>query len=539
MSNFVMSAGPYLLAGILTYLVFRGIIWLLYYKGEMRVPVWHEAGFVLLAVVLFLLFTSSVTPALGFSLKPDWKSVAFIPVKGSIDLVKENGFGALLGAVLKFVPLGFLIPFLFRRYQGFVKVLLLCGGLSLLVEIIQIFLTDARASVDEFLLSLLGTFLGYFLFGVIRLYFREIERMGTVKRSRRRDVPFVVKKELELLMVLMLAAVLGKGTQLEVQRVKEVKAAEAELEKKQEEERKAAEEAEAVRIEEEEEKKLKIAENMPELTLEAEAACLFSLDEDMILYEKNGAERVIPASTAKLLTALTVLKYCGEDETLTAGEEITLISQGASTASLKAGMKGSVKVFLGAMLLPSGNDAAYSLASYTGHKILGDENASTADAVAAFVGAMNEYAQELELEDSNFERPDGDEAENQYTTARDMVRIAKACLENETIADLVKRKSFRAVFEKDDITYQNTNQLVRPGDTYYYEGAIGMKTGSVNDVKCVVGALEVDGRRYVTAVMQDSDEGRWKDTKTLFDYVTGAGGEEGGTEPEGEDGAEG
>ena len=103
----------------------------------------------------------------------------------------------------------------------------------------------------------------------------------------------------------------------------------------------------------------------------------------------------------------------------------------------------------------------------------------------------------------------------------------------------MKRKSFRAVFEKDDITYQNTNQLVRPGDTYYYEGAIGMKTGSVNDVKCVVGALEVDGRRYVTAVMQDSDEGRWKDTKTLFDYVTGAGGEEGGTEPEGEDGAEG
>ena len=173
-----MSAGPYLLAGILTYLVFRGIIWLLYYKGEMRVPVWHEAGFVLLAVVLFLLFTSSVTPALGFSLKPDWKSVAFIPVKGSIDLVKENGFGALLGAVLKFVPLGFLIPFLFRRYQGFVKVLLLCGGLSLLVEIIQIFLTDARASVDEFLLSLLGTFLGYFLFGVIRLYFREIEQIG-------------------------------------------------------------------------------------------------------------------------------------------------------------------------------------------------------------------------------------------------------------------------------------------------------------------------------------------------------------------------
>lgn len=521
MSNYIASAGPYLLIGVVAYLVFRGIIWLLYYKGEMRVPVWHEAGFALLAFFLFVLFTSSVTPALGFSLKPDWKSIAFIPVKGSIDLVKENGFGALLGAVFKFVPLGFLIPFLFRRYQRFLKVFLLCGGTALFIEIFQIFLGDAAASVDEFLLALLGTFLGYFLFGIIRLYFREIERMGTVKRSRRRDVPFIVKRELEFLVVLLFIAVIGKGTQLETARVKEEKKAQEELEKKQEEERKAAEEAEAARIVEEEEKKLKIAEEMPELTLEAESACLFSLDEDMILYEKNGEQHVAPASTAKLLTALTVLKYCGVDESLTAGEEISLISRGASTASLKTGMKGSVRTFLGAMLLPSGNDAAYSLANYTGHKILGDENASTADAVNAFVEAMNTCAQELELEDSNFVTPDGDEAENQYTTARDMVRIAKACLENETIADLVGRKTFRAVFENADITYQNTNQLVRSGDPHYYEGAVGMKTGSVGDVKCLIGALEVNGRRYVTAVMQDTEEGRWNDTKILFDEAAG------------------
>ncbi len=52
-----------------------------------------------------------------------------------------------------------------------------------------------------------------------------------------------------------------------------------------------------------------------------------------------------------------------------------------------------------------------------------------------------------------------------------------------------------------------------------------MKTGSLNDVKNLVGALEVNGRRYVTAVMQDSDEGRYKDTKILFDEVTGGGGE--------------
>lgn len=529
MSNYIMSAGPYVVVGLVAYLIFRALIWLLYYKGEMRVPVWHEAGFALLAILFFLLFTSSVTPALGFSLKPDLKGIAFIPVKGSIDLVKDRGFGALLGAVLKFVPLGFLIPFLFRRFQSFFKVFFLCGGISLIIELLQIFLTGTTASLDEFLLSLVGTFLGYFLFGVARLYFREIERLGTVKRSRHKEVPFVVRKELEFMIVLLLAAVLGKGTQLEAVRIKEEKAAQAELEKKQEEERKAAEEAEAVRIAEEEAKKLKIADDMPELSLEAGAACLFSLDDDMILYEKNGTDRVTPASTTKLLTALTVLKYCGEDEVLTAGEEISLISQGASTASLKVGMRGSVKVFLGAMLVPSGNDAAYSLANYTGHKILGDENASTADAIEAFVEAMNACAGELELENSNFETPDGDQSENQYTTARDMVRIAKACMENETIMEIVKAKSFRALFENADVTYKNTNEMVKPGSDYYYEGAVGMKTGSFNDVKCLVGALEADGRRYVTAVMQDTDEGRYKDTKILFDEVTGGSG---GEEPE-------
>ena len=63
-----MSTGSYLLIGLLVYLVFRAVIWLLYYKGEMRVPILHEAGFVLLAILFLALFASSVSPALGFSL---------------------------------------------------------------------------------------------------------------------------------------------------------------------------------------------------------------------------------------------------------------------------------------------------------------------------------------------------------------------------------------------------------------------------------------------------------------------------------------
>ncbi len=521
MISFFSNTVPYLLAGIVSYLIFRAVIWFFYYRGELRVPLWHEIGFAFLAFYILALFSSTITPALGFSLKPALGEAKFIPVTGIIGMVKDKSFLSVLGAVFRYFPLGLLVPFLFRRCRSYLKILLLGGGIACATELFQLFLTGADTSTDEVLLGMLGTFLGYFVFSAIRMYLPETARIGTVKRSRRKEVPFLVKKELEILLLVLLLAVAGQGARLETARVKEEKAAKEALEKKQEEERRAAEEEKARIQAEEEEKKLKTVENMPDLVLEAECACLFSIEDDMILYEKNAEERVIPASTTKLVTALTVLKYCSEDEVLTAGEEINLIEQGSSTASLKVGIRGSVRTFLCAMLLPSGNDAAYSLANYTGRKILGDENAQTADAVAAFVGAMNEMAAELELEDSNFADPAGSQLENQYTTARDMIRIARACVQNEIIMDLSGRKSSRALFENRDVTYQNTNLLLQPSSEYYYEGTIGLKTGSVNDEKCLVGALEIAGRRYITVVMRDSEEGRWKDTKILFDEAAG------------------
>jgi D-alanyl-D-alanine carboxypeptidase len=478
----------------------------MYVRGEMRVPIWHEIGMAVLAVCLLALFASTVTPALGFSLKP---SISF----GSLFTWKG------MGTLMKFLPLGILIPFLFRRFQSCARVLLLCGGISLLTELFQIFLKEADTNVWDFLFSLVGAFLGYIIFTLIQRYLPGIERMATVRRSRRREVPLMIRKELEALLILVLLAVVGRGTQIEVNQVRQEKAAQAELERQQEEARRQAEEEEARRLAEEEAKKLKVADSMPELELQAGAACLFSIDDDLILYEKNGTEHVEPASTTKLLTALTVLKYCSEDEVLTAGEEINLISQGASNASLKVGTRGTVKTFLCALLLPSGNDAAYALANYTGCKILGNDAASVDEAVAAFVEAMNALGEELNLEESNFETPDGDEADNQYTCARDMIRIARACLDNDTIMELAGSRSARALFENLDLTYQNTNLLLQPSSEYYNENAIGLKTGSLRDEKYLVAAVELNGHRYVAAVMADTEEGRWEDTETLFEQA--------------------
>ncbi len=506
MSNYFGSTAPYLVTALVVYLLFRALIWVMYYRGQMRVPLFHEAGIFLLAFWFLALFSSSVTPALGFSIKPAFPGTDLIPVKGMIDLASAKGFGAVLGAVFKYIPLGFLIPFLFRRYRNIAKVLSFCGGTALFIEVFQLFLKEAGCRVDDVILALLGAFIGYFLFCVLCRFFRDAERMGTVKRSRRKNVPVPVRYELEVLVVLLLLCVIGRGTQLEAARVKKEKAIQEQQAAEEAAAAKAAAEAEAQRLAEEEAKKLKVSENMPELAIEAGAACLFSIDDDMILYEKNGEGQVTPASTTKLMTALTVVRYCSLDETMTAGEEINLISEGASTASLKVGTTGKVETFLGAMLVPSGNDAAYALANYTGHKILGNSEASSADAIEAFMGAVEELAGELNLENSSFQTPDGDQADNQYTSARDMVRIARACMENETIMRLCGAGTYRALFENMDVTYRNTNRLIQSSDEYYYEGATGLKTGSYNDVKCLVASAEINGKKYVAAIMLQTAE---------------------------------
>lgn len=352
-----------------------------------------------------------MSPALGFSLKPAFSGTNLIPIYGTVRMVRESGVGALFGAFLKYIPIGFLVPFLFRRSRNPGKVLSLCGSAALFIEVFQLFMPSMVVRLDDILWALFGGFVGYFLFGLLCMNITGIERMATVKRSRGRQVPAPVRLELELVFLLMLLSVMVQGTRLEIARVQEVRAQEEQQAKAAAEAKKAAEEAEAKRLAEAEAKKLKEADSMPELSLEAGAAVLFSVDDDLILYEKAGADQEIPASTTKLMTALTVLNYCDPTEKLTAGEEITRISGQASNASLKEGTTGTVETFLGAMLIPSGNDAAYALATYTGRKILGNDSASVDEALQALSGCgkgSGNRAQSGEFQFSDAgRRPDG------------------------------------------------------------------------------------------------------------------------------------
>lgn len=257
-----------------------------------------------------------------------------------------------------------------------------------------------------------------------------------------------------------------------------------------------------------------------EADVAAANACVMELESGGVIYQKAHEERIAPASTAKLLTALTLLDHCDPEETVTVGTEIWYVAADASRAWLGEGDTLTVRQLLRALLLPSGNDAAYTAAVHTGRKIAGGDTGDE-QALEAFVKAMNQKAGSLGAGASHFVTPDGYDAEGQYTTAMDLMLIAKACLGNETVMGIAGAYSACDTWgDGREVTYYNTNELLNPDSPYFYANAIGLKTGSSAAAgSCLVSAAVIDGRTYIAVVMGTGEEERFSDTLSLFGRI--------------------
>ncbi|MDR2360637.1 MAG: D-alanyl-D-alanine carboxypeptidase [Oscillospiraceae bacterium] len=245
---------------------------------------------------------------------------------------------------------------------------------------------------------------------------------------------------------------------------------------------------------------------------------VLNVDSNSIIYQKSSDEHIAPASTAKMLTALTVLEICSPDDMFTVGSEIDLIASDSSTAWLNHGDKLTVKQLLVALLVPSGNDAAYVLAVNAGRKIAGDDNLATGQAIKAFMGAMNKKAKEVGATSSNFVTPDGYDAQGQYTTAFDLAQIAKECLRHDVLLKIMGSYKINDTWANGrEVTYLNTNELIDPNSQYYYSGATGLKTGnSGSSGSCLVSAAVINGTTYICVVMGASAETRFSDSLTIW-----------------------
>lgn len=207
------------------------------------------------------------------------------------------------------------------------------------------------------------------------------------------------------------------------------------------------------------------------------------------------------ASTTKMMTALVALEGAGL-------EGRTVISRraagvGESEIGLTAGEEGwTVRDLLAAVLVSSANDAAVALAEHVG------------GSVEDFAEMMNDRAEEMGLEGTRFLNPHGLDQEGHYSTARDLLAIARAGMENPDFAGWVGAQTVDLPPDPggEPRVAVNTNRLLAG-----YPGAIGIKTGYTDLAGLsLAAAAERDGRRLYAVVLGSEDH--FAEAAALFDY---------------------
>lgn len=213
----------------------------------------------------------------------------------------------------------------------------------------------------------------------------------------------------------------------------------------------------------------------------AEGAGLFRLNEKEAVYKKNIYERLYPASTTKILTALIALEESNLDDVVTVSANAANQASDSSVCGLKEGDQISMRDLLYGLMMRSGNDAAIAIAEH----ISGSSE--------EFAVLMNAKAQSLGATNSHFVTPNGLHDEDHYTTVYDMYLIMNSAVQNETFVEILQTASYTSNYTDaagNPVTqdWATTNKYLT-GTEAVPEGVtvIGGKTGTTGEAKyCLV-----------------------------------------------------
>lgn len=231
-------------------------------------------------------------------------------------------------------------------------------------------------------------------------------------------------------------------------------------------------------------------------SVSATAYILVNPQSEEILVERAADRRLPMASTTKIMTAIVTLERTKLTDTVVVPR--TAASAGGSSSGLVPGERLSVRTLLTGLMIASGNDASIALADHVGR---GSE--------ARFVRYMNAEARDMRLTNTRFANPHGLDQEGHYSTARDVVKLARAAFRNPVIR---QTSSLRSVVI-DGITFESTDDLAAS-----LPELIGGKTGHT----LLAGWSEVaaaQGRGvavYAAVLGADSRESRDADLEALL-----------------------
>lgn len=235
------------------------------------------------------------------------------------------------------------------------------------------------------------------------------------------------------------------------------------------------------------------------VTVGAEAAYFEDFYTSEILYSKNQTKKLQIASTTKLMTAILAVKHFKPDDVITVPNLSTRPLD--AIMGLRAGTKIKFSQLLAGLLIESGSDAAQTMAI----EIAGSD--------AKFADLMNSEASLIKLENTHFTGPVGYDNTENYSTAEDMLKIAKLALLNPEVSSFVDKKNYVATDESGRKYYlTNTNKLL--SDPKYK----GIKTGTTFEAgECLV-SLYSDGKRKIIGVILNSPN-RFYETDKVIEWT--------------------
>ena len=226
---------------------------------------------------------------------------------------------------------------------------------------------------------------------------------------------------------------------------------------------------------------------------------LVDADNDQVLLDIGSEERMYPASMTKVMTSIIAIEKIPDPEEVTIEftEEMMegLVEAQANRAGFVVGDKPTALDHIYGDLLPSGADCSRALAFY----IAGDEE--------SFVELMNQKAKELGMNDTHFVNTSGLHEDDHYTTCRDMMKLYRYCMENETFMEIIQtqvHKSIPVAHYRNGLGMTNfvlmyiNQENPKYDQNYMIDGFVGGKSGyTIEGQYTLVSNAVVNGRNLV------------------------------------------
>lgn len=248
------------------------------------------------------------------------------------------------------------------------------------------------------------------------------------------------------------------------------------------------------------------------------AAALFDVNAAQVAYGYHLHDKIYPASTTKILTALTALKHSDLDEVVTISDTAAAssFSADAQVCGLQTGDQLTMEDLLNGLLLWSGNDNAVAIAEHI------------AGSSEAFVEMMNQEAADLMATNTHFVTPNGLHDDEHYTTAYDLYLIFNECIKNEDFVNIISSSSYTADITGADGTVR---QQTWEATNFYAQGTaelptgatvVGGKTGYTSEAGDCLILLErdSDGNPYISMIMgAESKPDVYVDMNTMINEI--------------------